>query len=208
MVIEMERKLLAKMGQVLAENQTLREEMLRRMEKTVGEQEVVSRGMEGERLRTELKMGEREEKTREWVSGKVDENYKEYSKILNAKMIEMENKMKQVSVPLVQTTAAKQESIVKELDMKEQFDNLSVTLRADLLSLLDEDKKLKNIRFEELFHLMESNKGLINEHIQQQFESMRALMKAFVAKEVAERVSGERSLVDMVNKRLDQVKGG
>lgn len=42
---------------------------------------------------------------------------------------------------------------------------------------------------------MDSNKTLINEHIGQQFETLKALMKAFVSKEVAERSTGDESIL-------------
>jgi len=42
-----------------------------------------------------------------------------------------------------------------------------MALKSDLLQLIEEDRKMKNIRFHEVFNLMESNKNLINEHIAQ-----------------------------------------
>jgi hypothetical protein len=51
--------------------------------------------------------------------------------------------------------------------MREAVDNLGMGLKNDLLSLFEDDRKLKNIRFQEVFHLMDSNKNLINEHIGQ-----------------------------------------
>ncbi len=52
-----------------------------------------------------------------------------------------------------------------DLTLREAVDNLGMGLKSDLLSLFEDDRKLKNIRFQEVFHLMESNKNLINEHI-------------------------------------------
>ena len=49
--------------------------------------------------------------------------------------------------------------------MRELVDNLGMGLKADLLGLFEDDRKLKNIRFNEVFNLMDSNKNLINEHI-------------------------------------------
>ena len=54
--------------------------------------------------------------------------------------------------------------------------------------------------------MMDSNKNLINEHIGQQFETLKALMKAFVMKEVAERTSGDDSILSQVNKRLEGIE--
>lgn len=94
---------------------------------------------------------------------------------------------------------------LSELTLKEAVDNLGMSMKTDLLSLFEDDRKLKNIRFQEVFHLMESNKNLHNEHIAQQFESLKALTKAFVAKEVAERTSGDNSVLGMVNRRLEGI---
>ena len=80
---------------------------------------------------------------------------------------------------------------------------MGMALKADLLALFEDDRKLKNIRFSEVFHLIDSNKTLLNEHITQQFESLKALTRAFVGKEVAERTSGDNSILAQVNKRLD-----
>ena len=70
-----------------------------------------------------------------------------------------------------------------------------MALKSDLLQLVEDDRKMKNIRFHEVFNLMESNKNLINEHIAQQFESQKALMKAHINKEVAERTVGDNSIL-------------
>ena len=80
---------------------------------------------------------------------------------------------------------------------------MGMALKADLLQLFEDDRKMKNIRFQEVFHLIDSNKQLLNEHIAQQFESLKALTKAFVNKEVAERSNSDSSILDQVNRRLE-----
>ena len=80
---------------------------------------------------------------------------------------------------------------------------MGMSLKSDLLSLFEDDRKLKNIRFQEVFHLIDSNKQLLNEYIGQQFEQLKALSRAFVNKEVAERASGDSSVLAQVSKRLD-----
>jgi hypothetical protein len=89
------------------------------------------------------------------------------------------------------------------MTLKESVDNMGMALKADLLGLFEDDRKLKNIRFQEVFHLIDTNKQLLNEHIAQQFESLKALTRAFVNKEVAERTSEDNSILSQVNKRLD-----
>ena len=43
--------------------------------------------------------------------------------------------------------------------------------------------------------MIDSTKNLLDEHIKQQFESLKALTKAFVNKEVAERMVGDESIL-------------
>ena len=54
---------------------------------------------------------------------------------------------------------------MNELTLREAVDNMGMSLKADLLSLFEDDRKMKNIRFQEVFHLIDSNKSLLNEHI-------------------------------------------
>jgi len=84
-------------------------------------------------------------------------------------------------------------------------DNLGVGLKSELFNMFEEDRKLKNIRFNEVFNLIETTKNLINEHIKQQFESQKALLKAFINKEIAERMVGDESIMGQINRRLDGI---
>ena len=54
---------------------------------------------------------------------------------------------------------------LNELTLREAVDNMGMGLKADLLTLFEDDRKMKNIRFQEVFHLIDSNKQLLNEHI-------------------------------------------
>lgn len=92
---------------------------------------------------------------------------------------------------------------LNELTLREAVDNMGMAVKTDLLNLFEDDRKMKNIRFQEVFHLIDSNKQLLNEHIAQQFESLKALTKAFVNKEVAERSNSDSSILDQVNRRLE-----
>lgn len=87
------------------------------------------------------------------------------------------------------------DSALGELTLREAVDNMGMGLRSDMLGLFEDDRRLKNIRFQEVFQLIDSNKALLNEHIGQQFESLKALTRAFVNKEVAERASGDDTIL-------------
>ena len=102
----------------------------------------------------------------------MQDNYTDFNRLLAAKVLETENKMRQLlanhkpahSDPGVKDAAT---GALSELTLKEAVDNMGMGIKTDLLSLFEDDRKLKNIRFQEVFHLMESNKNLINEHIAQ-----------------------------------------
>lgn len=168
----------------------------------------MSRSLQEERLKIDLKLQAKDNELREWAQKQLEENYVDFNRLLQAKSIETENKMKQM---LAQHKPKHQEALVKDsatgtltdLTLKEAVDNMGMALKTDLLSLFEDDRKLKNIRFQEVFHLLESTKNLLNEHIAQQFESQKALIKAFVNKEIAERTSGDNSILEKFNKRLE-----
>ncbi|CDW87201.1 UNKNOWN [Stylonychia lemnae] len=208
--IEIERKILQRLQQTMIENQTLREEMLKKMDKATKEQDEVARQLQEERLKIDMKINAKENDIREWALKELQDNYTDFNRLLAAKVLETENKMRQLlanhkpsksDVPIKDSVTG----ALSELTLKEAVDNMGMGIKTDLLSLFEDDRKLKNIRFQEVFHLMESNKNLINEHIAQQFESQKALTKAFVNKEVAERTVGDNSILSQLNRRLDGI---
>jgi len=58
----------------------------------------------------------------------------------------------------------------------------------------EDDRRLRNIRFNEIYNLIEQNKAMQTELITQQFDSQKALMKAIVNKETAERMLADEEL--------------
>lgn len=44
-------------------------------------------------------------------------------------------------------------------------------MKAEVLQLLEDEKRMKNLKFNDVFNLIENNKNLQNELITQQFES-------------------------------------
>jgi len=87
----------------------------------------------------------------------------------------------------------------------DQIESLVSKMENKMLQMLEEDKQLKNQRFSAVFTLIDSNKSLLDEHIAQQFESLKSLTKAYVNKEVAERMVGDQSILGTINKRLDGI---
>ena len=94
---------------------------------------------------------------------------------------------------------------LQKLTIKEQVDNMGISLKNELLQLFEDDRRLKNIRFREVYNLIESNKNLQTELINQQFESQKALVKAIINKEVAERTVGDEEIMTSVNRQINKI---
>jgi hypothetical protein len=92
--IEIERKLLARLKDILAENQTLKEEILSKMEKSKDAQAEVAQSMSGERLQFDTKLAAKEQVIKEWAARQLGENYADYDRLLTAKMLDQDVKMK------------------------------------------------------------------------------------------------------------------
>lgn len=75
-------------------------------------------------------------------------------------------------------------------------------LKNEMIQLFEDDRRLRNVRFNEVYSVMEQNKQMHTDLILQQFDSQKALMKAWVNKEAAERMLADEDLLIGVNKNL------
>jgi len=74
-------------------------------------------------------------------------------------------------------------------------DSLEIrSLKEEVMQHFEDDRRLRNIRFNEIYNLIEQNKAMQTELITQQFDSQKALMKAIVNKETAERMLADEEL--------------
>ena len=55
-----------------------------------------------------------------------------------------------------------------------------------------------------MLRYIDSNKNLINEHVNQQMEQVKAIQKALIAKETAEREKSMEEIMTVVSNRVDQ----
>ena len=78
--------------------------------------------------------------------------------------------------------------------------NSGGSLKDEVLRVLEDERRLKNMRFDEIYELIENNKSMQNELIEQKFNSQRALLSAQLMKENAERVSGDEMINIKVHK--------
>ena len=92
--IEIERKLLARLKDTLTENQTLREELLQKMEKAKDASAEASQQISAEKLQFDTKLQAKEQAIKEWTARQLGENYADYDRLLTAKMLDHEVKLK------------------------------------------------------------------------------------------------------------------
>jgi hypothetical protein len=69
---------------------------------------------------------------------------------------------------------------------------------------IEQERKRTTERFSETHKYIDSNKNLINEHIRQQIESSKALTKAIIAKESAERNKADEEMMSTISDRVEQ----
>ncbi len=74
--------------------------------------------------------------------------------------------MQQQKTAQIDLKLNKEDGSVSEVTLKELVDTMGMSLKSDLLTLFEDDRKLKNIRFSEVFNLIETTKNMIDEHIQ------------------------------------------
>jgi len=77
-----------------------------------------------------------------------------------------------------------------------------VSLRKEVYEMIENDKRLKNIRFDEIYNLIENNKSMQQELMSLQFDNQKALLKAITNKEQAERQTADDEMASYINRQL------
>lgn len=185
--IEIESRILQKIGARMDDNQHLKEEILARLEHQNQEaaKNMFNDKSQEDKVLLETKLNARESQLKAWALSLVEGQTEHWTKIIDAKVKEQELRTKQ-DVGEIEQTLAKKAAPVKEISSA-ALENSSTNLKEEVLQLFEDDRRLRNIRFQEVYNLIEQNKAMQDELIGQQFQSQKALMKAIVNKEVAER---------------------
>jgi hypothetical protein len=149
----------------------------------------------------------REAQAKEHTIKLIEDNYDDFTRLLNAKQVEIENNLKTKIAamgPKPEEKTGKDD--LTQLTLKEAVNSMGIKLKNELLQLFEDDRRLKNIRFTEVYNLLESNKNMQTELINQQFESQKALVKAIINKEVAERTVADEELMTAFNQKLSKMR--
>jgi len=95
----------------------------------------------------------------------LEENYEDFTRLLSAKSQELENKIKTELASMSGARGDNDDEALRKLTIKESVENMGINLKNELLQLFEDDRRLKNIRFQEVYNLIESNKNLQTELI-------------------------------------------
>ena len=80
------------------------------------------------------------------------------------------------------------------------------SLKFELSQELDDERTRKNNRLDEVTRLINTHKNLLDEHIRQQGESLKALLKANLNEESAQRHREDDRIIQIMNKRVEAVE--
>lgn len=99
--------------------------------------------------------------------------------------------------------AADEVRALKEKNLLEYIDVVVTNLREELKGEFEEDKSKKNYRLDEVTKLINVNKSLMDEHVTQQGESLKAFLKAHLNEEAQYRNREDEKILSILNKRFE-----
>lgn len=103
----------------------------------------------------------------------------------------------------------KEEQIMQKWTISEiekSLDSNRIMMIRDFNDKIEAEKRQRNERIGEISALMDSNKNLINEHIRNQVDSLRSLIKALVGKESSERNKEYENIMRILSARIESVE--
>jgi hypothetical protein len=80
------------------------------------------------------------------------------------------------------------------------------SLKFELSQEFDEERLRKNNRLDEVTRLINTHKSLLDEHVRQQGESLKALLKANLNEESAQRHREDDRIIQIMNRRVDAME--
>ena len=138
----------------------------------------------------ESRLNQSSSEVKEWALKQIQEGYDDSAKLLDARIAEYDSGAKAADAGVrVRSSTPKP---------------VEPNLRAEVIKLLEDERRLKNIRFDEIYQLIENNKQMQGELINQQFESQKALLKAIINKEIAERAAADEDIQASVSRQMTQ----
>lgn len=186
--VEAEKRILNKVTTILDENSAFKGEVFAKLEQQVNDTRKMYRETKEERMVFDTKLTTRLAEVRDWATKLNEEHYEEVTRLIDAKLVESEGKHAGGGL--------------KHGAKGSQNLEGGGTLKSEILQILEDDRRLKNMRFDEVYGLIETNKHMQTELINQQFESQKALVKAIINKEVAERTAADEDIQANLNRQM------
>lgn len=156
----------------------------------------------------ETKLTVRDAAIKQWAMNLIEDQHLQWQKLFEERLATQEARVTGRKIP-TKDVQIKSDDLRKPKASIEHFDQVELfkqELKEEVVQLFEDDRRLRNIRFNEVYSTMEQNKQMQTELIMQQFESQKALMKAWINKEAAERMLADEDLLVSVNKNLKSYK--
>ena len=169
-------------------------------------EETLERFKDETRLRQE-QVEKRDHETKKWVEQSLKMVTEELNTGVNRKMAENEVTVRKILLKGGGGSGAgmkeSEMKALKEKNLLEYIDVVVKNLREELKTEFEEDKSKKNSRLDEVTRLINANKGMMDEHVTQQGESLKALLKAHLNEEALYRNREDEKILALLNKRFE-----
>ena len=198
--VEAEKRILNKVATILDENARFKSDVYSKLEQQLGDTRKMYRETKEDRMLFDSKLASKLAEVKEWVLKQVSDSYDDSTRMTEAKIKELDSQLRAdegLANFNSKVDAAKDSRRVGST--KPDGD-----LREEVIKLLEDDRRLKNMRFDELFQLVDNNKTMQSELIAQQFDSQKALVKAIINKEVAERTAADEELAASMSRQISR----
>ena len=201
--IEIEKKVLDKLGLVRTEQDRKTRNVEEELKVTQKELEKLRKEETEERERAAEKGEQREKENRQWTESEIEKSKTEGKDHANSVVLSSEISLRKDLV--LQGSQLNEELRKKDLQTNERLDGEILNIRNEMNKELEDEKRIRSHRLNDITDLVETTKNMLNEHVTQQIESVKALTKAVYNKENAERHRADETMSIALGQRLDAV---
>ncbi|CDW91573.1 UNKNOWN [Stylonychia lemnae] len=146
---------------------------------------------------------QKENELRRWIEQQLKDTIADLGKIVDKKLAENEVLVRKILLKGGHNGSGIKDNemrAMKEKNLLEYVDTMITNLKFELQSEYEEEKARKNGRLDEVTRLIQTHKSLLDEHIQQQGESLKALLKANLNEESVHRHREDEKILALIAK--------
>eukprot|EP00347_Sterkiella_histriomuscorum_P013165 403365759 len=150
---------------------------------------------------------QKENELKRWIERQLKDTIEDLTKITDQKCIENEVVVRKILLKNGHSSengiSSNEMRALKEKNLLEYIDTMVKNLKFELQTDFEDEKSRKNSRLDEVTRLIQTHKSLLDEHIQQQGESLKALLKANLNEEGVNRHKEDEKIIALMSKRFD-----